>query len=217
MLDVGAGSGRHSAQAAAAGANVVAVDLGDSIDVARRNLPPEVLTVEADAEDLPFEPGSFDFVMAIGVLHHLPDPARALRAIARFARPGGHVHVYLYWWPESRLQRTVLRGVAAARRLTVRLPHRLLHLACYPLAAALLLMVVAPYRGVATPSARTPARPRASTEDVCRLSVRRARQRPVRPLLRPDRVPLRAPRGGRDAGGGRAPGSRGASKRGMDR
>ena len=148
MLDVGAGSGRHSAQAAAAGANVVAVDLGDSIDVARRNLPPEVLTVEADAEDLPFEPGSFDFVMAIGVLHHLPDPARALRAIARFARPGGHVHVYLYWWPESRLQRTVLRGVAAARRLTVRLPHRLLHLACYPLAAALLLMVVAPYRAL---------------------------------------------------------------------
>ena len=104
--------------------------------------------MEADAENLPFEPGSFDFVMAIGVLHHLPDPARALRAIARFARPGGHVHVYLYWWPESRLHRTVLRGVAAARRLTVRLPHRFLHLACYPLAAALRLMVVAPYRGL---------------------------------------------------------------------
>jgi SAM-dependent methyltransferase len=145
VLDVGTGSGRHAAQAAAAGARVVAVDLGDSIDVARRNLPPDVLTVQADAEDLPFEPGNFDIVMSIGVLHHLPDPARALRAIARFAKPGGHVHIYLYWWPESRLQRAVLRGVAGTRRLTVPMPHRLLHLACYPLAAVLQLSVVCPY------------------------------------------------------------------------
>jgi uncharacterized protein YbaR (Trm112 family) len=39
MLDVGTGSGRHSYEAARLGADVVAVDLGQSIDVARRNLP----------------------------------------------------------------------------------------------------------------------------------------------------------------------------------
>ena len=146
ILDVGAGSGRHSFHAAQAGADVVAVDLGASIDVARRNLPATVLTVQADAERLPFEPAGFDIVMSIGVLHHLPDPQRALRSIARHARPGGHVHVYLYWLPEQRWQRALLDVVAAVRRATVRLPHPVLHALCFPLAAGLHAVFVAPGR-----------------------------------------------------------------------
>ena len=146
ILDVGTGSGRHSFYAAQAGAKVVAVDLGASIDVARRNLPKSVLTIQADAEQLPLEEGSFDIVMSIGVLHHLPDPERALRTVARYARIGGHVHVYVYWRPERRWHRAVLGLVAAARRLTVRLPHRVLHLLCYPLAVGLEVAFVAPYR-----------------------------------------------------------------------
>ncbi len=146
LLDVGAGSGRHSLHAARAGADVTAVDVGASIDIARRNLPPSVMTVEADAEHLPFEHGSFDLVMSIGVLHHLPDPERALRAITRFARPGGHVHIYVYWVPHQRWQRSVLGLVSALRRVTVRVPHRVLHWLCYPIAAVLHVSFVAPYR-----------------------------------------------------------------------
>lgn len=148
VLDIGAGSGRHSIHAAGAGAHVIAVDLGDSIDVARRNLPASVLTVQADAERLPFAPGSFDLVMSIGVLHHLPDTERALRSIARYAKPGGHVHVYLYWMPQQRWHRATLRLVSALRRFTVRLPHRVLHALCYPLAAVLQVTLVAPYRAL---------------------------------------------------------------------
>lgn len=146
VLDVGTGSGRHAGEAARQGARVVAVDLGDAIDVARRNVPPEVMTVQADAEALPFAPASFDFVMSIGVLHHLPDTGRALRALVPFAKPGGRVHVYLYWWPTRRSHRLILRGVSMARRLTTQMPHRLLHAACYPLAALLFIAVVLPYR-----------------------------------------------------------------------
>jgi ubiquinone/menaquinone biosynthesis C-methylase UbiE/uncharacterized protein YbaR (Trm112 family) len=146
LLDVGTGSGRHAFYAAEQGARVVAVDLGRSIDVARGNLPANALTVQADAERLPFEPGTFDFVMSVGVLHHLPDPQRALERIAPMARPGGHVHVYLYWVPEQRWHVAVLRLVTAVRRITVRLPHRLLHALCVPLAAVLALTVVWPYR-----------------------------------------------------------------------
>jgi ubiquinone/menaquinone biosynthesis C-methylase UbiE/uncharacterized protein YbaR (Trm112 family) len=148
VLDVGAGSGRHSFQAHAAGARVVAVDLGDSIDVARANLPPEVLTVQCDAERLPFAPQTFDLVMSIGVLHHLPDTERALRGLPRFVRPGGRLHVYLYWKPPVRWHRTVLDLVTAARRVTTRMPHRLLHALCYPLAAVLYVTFVAPYRAL---------------------------------------------------------------------
>ena len=155
ILDVGAGSGRHSFHAARYGAQVVAVDLGTSIDVARANLPPDVLTVQADAEDLPFDPASFDIVMSIGVLHHLPDPERALRSIAPYARHGGHVHIYLYWVPERASHRAVLRVVTLARRVTVSMPHRLLHALCYPLAIGLWLGAVCPYRMLrARPRAR---------------------------------------------------------------
>lgn len=146
VLDVGTGSGRHSFHAAQAGAQVVAVDLGASIDVARHNLPDSVLTAQADAEALPFELESFDLVMSIGVLHHLPDTERALRSIARYAKPGGHVHVYLYWVPEQAWHRRVLRAVTALRRVTVRLPHPVLHALCYPLAALLWVGIVGPYR-----------------------------------------------------------------------
>ena len=148
MLDAGAGSGRHSRQAALYGARVVAVDLGDSIDVARANTPATVLTIQSDLEALPLAPGSFDFVMSIGVLHHLPNTERALRYLVQFARPGGRVRVYLYWQPERHWHRAILRGVAAVRRATTRMPHRLLHSLCYPLAALLWVFVVAPYRAL---------------------------------------------------------------------
>lgn len=146
LLDVGTGSGRHALHASLAGASVVAVDVGPSIDIARANLPRSVLTVQADAEQLPLPPACFDVVMSIGVLHHLPDPVRGLRAIARHARPGGYVHVYLYWRPERRSHRAVLRAVSAVRIVTTRIPFRILHAACYPLAALLHIVVVAPYR-----------------------------------------------------------------------
>jgi SAM-dependent methyltransferase/uncharacterized protein YbaR (Trm112 family) len=148
LLDVGAGSGRHSVQAASYGARVVAVDLGQSIDVARRNLPDEVLTVQADAERLPFAGGAFDLVMSIGVLHHLPDPERAFRRLVELIAPGGHAHIYLYWVPEHALHRLVLRAVTASRRITVRMPHRQLRWLCYPFAAALWTGIVLPYRSL---------------------------------------------------------------------
>lgn len=146
VLDVGAGSGRHSAQAAQHGARVVAVDLGRSIDVARRNLPPDVLTVQADAERLPFPSDCFDFVMSVGVLHHLRNTQAALASLVPYVVPSGHLHVYLYWIPEIRWHRLVLRFVTVARRGTVRLPYPLLHPLCYPVAAALWLGAVLPYR-----------------------------------------------------------------------
>jgi ubiquinone/menaquinone biosynthesis C-methylase UbiE len=146
VLDVGTGSGRHSYQADACGASVVAVDLGDSIDVARRNLPNRVLTVQADADELPFAEGSFDFVMSIGVLHHLSDPGQTLRSIVRYVRPGGRLRVYLYWVPPRRWHRRVLELVTRVRRFTTRMPHRLLHALCYPLAAVLFAAFVLPYK-----------------------------------------------------------------------
>lgn len=146
VLDAGTGSGRHARMASLYGASVAAIDLGASIDVARANVPPDVLTVQTDLESLPFEPQTFDLVMSIGVLHHLPNPERALTYLAQFAKPGGRVRIYLYWRPQQTWHRIALRGVDAARRLTTRLPHRLLEALCYPLAAILWIGIVTPYK-----------------------------------------------------------------------
>lgn len=45
--------------------------------------------VQADLEDLPFEPGSFDLVVCSHVLEHVPDDRRAMREIRRVLDVGG--------------------------------------------------------------------------------------------------------------------------------
>ena len=42
-----------------------------------------------NAEVLPFPSGAFAGVTSMGVLHHIPDPARAIAEIRRVLRPGG--------------------------------------------------------------------------------------------------------------------------------
>jgi len=42
-----------------------------------------------DAENLDFEDGTFDSVYSFGVLHHVPDAARAFREVKRVLVPGG--------------------------------------------------------------------------------------------------------------------------------
>jgi ubiquinone/menaquinone biosynthesis C-methylase UbiE len=51
----------------------------------------EVTTVETEAEELPFEDGSFDIVFGHAVLHHIPDLDRAFAEFHRVLRPGGAI------------------------------------------------------------------------------------------------------------------------------
>lgn len=51
----------------------------------------DVEAVRSDAEALPFADASFELVIGHAVLHHLPDPGRALRECLRVVVPGGTV------------------------------------------------------------------------------------------------------------------------------
>ncbi len=50
----------------------------------------------ADAEMLPFSDGSFDIVYSWAVLHHTPNPARALAEAQRVLAPNGKLKLMLY-------------------------------------------------------------------------------------------------------------------------
>jgi SAM-dependent methyltransferase len=50
------------------------------------------IDVVCDAQELPFDDQSFDAVIGIAVLEHVPDPPRAVSEIYRVLRPGGLIY-----------------------------------------------------------------------------------------------------------------------------
>jgi SAM-dependent methyltransferase len=104
VLDVAAGTGNASLPAARLGARVTASDLTPELLVAGRERARadelELDWVEADAENLPFDDGSFDVVIsAIGVMF-APMHERAAAELVRVTRRGGRTGV-LSWTPEG--------------------------------------------------------------------------------------------------------------------
>ena len=97
VLDVGCGMGRFAEVATRWGARVVGIDLSAAAEVAAKNLADrDFVAFQADVFSLPFAPESFDIIYSVGVLHHTPDTARAVRELHRVLRPGGRAVVMLY-------------------------------------------------------------------------------------------------------------------------
>jgi SAM-dependent methyltransferase len=104
VLDVAAGTGNASVPAARRGGRVTASDLTPDLLAAGQRRPEarglDIEWVEADAEHLPFEDGSFDVVLsAIGVMF-APHHQLAADELVRACRPGGTIAV-LSWTPEG--------------------------------------------------------------------------------------------------------------------
>lgn len=106
VLDVAAGTGNAAIPAARRGAEVVASDLTPELFEAGRARAEaegvELEWVEADAESLPFEDGSFDAVISsIGVMF-APHHQAAADELVRVCRPDGTIGL-LSWTPEGML------------------------------------------------------------------------------------------------------------------
>jgi SAM-dependent methyltransferase len=98
VLDAGCGMGRWTLQAAGMRAkDVVALDLGGSVDIAYANTAhlDNVHVVQGDIMELPVAP-VFDVICCIGVLHHMPDPGAAFASLARMLAPGGTISAWVY-------------------------------------------------------------------------------------------------------------------------
>lgn len=102
VLEVGCGAGwmwEQSTIEVPAGVTLTVTDLsGGMVDeaVARIGATGRVIAVTgqvADAQQLPFDTGQFDIVIANHMLYHLPSPARGVAELARVLAADGHVVV----------------------------------------------------------------------------------------------------------------------------
>jgi ubiquinone/menaquinone biosynthesis C-methylase UbiE/DNA-binding transcriptional ArsR family regulator len=92
--DLGCGTGALSASLAPFVARIIAVDRsGEMLEAAERRLRelPNVQVRKGDLESLPLDDAAIDAATLVLVLHHLPDPAAAIRETARVLKPGGRV------------------------------------------------------------------------------------------------------------------------------
>ena len=97
VLEVGCGAGFLSVELAKRGLRVYAIDSAETmVELTRQHAEEsgvtELLSVGiGDVYDLGFEDGSFDLVVALGVIPWLERPELAIREMARVSMPGGHV------------------------------------------------------------------------------------------------------------------------------
>jgi SAM-dependent methyltransferase len=127
VFEGGCGKGRHTVVAAGGGAAaVVALDLGDAVEVAfaHTRALPNAHVIQGDLLTPPVA-RAFDLAFSVGVLHHLPDPRAGFDAVRGVVRPGGRVAVWVYGRENNEW---IVRWVNPMREhLTARLPHRLLY------------------------------------------------------------------------------------------
>jgi 2-polyprenyl-3-methyl-5-hydroxy-6-metoxy-1,4-benzoquinol methylase len=127
VLDVGCGMGRYAEVMSRWGARLIGIDLSAAVEAAARNLAAYPATIfQADVFSLPFAEESFDYIYSLGVLHHTPDCEQAFKCLPKLMKPGGGIAIWLYsaynrWYRMSDLYRKVTR----------RMPPKLLHTLCY--------------------------------------------------------------------------------------
>jgi 2-polyprenyl-6-hydroxyphenyl methylase / 3-demethylubiquinone-9 3-methyltransferase len=96
VIDVGCGGGILSEPMARAGAEVIGIDKSPpALAVARQHAVDQKVSVtylQRSAEEMAQEqPGTFDLVVCMELIEHVPDPASLVTACAALARHGGSV------------------------------------------------------------------------------------------------------------------------------
>jgi SAM-dependent methyltransferase len=139
--DIGVGSGRWAARVAGRVGRLHVIDASvEALGVARRNLASfsncEFHHTSVDA--IPIEEGSLDFAYSLGVLHHVPETATALRSCVRLLKPGAPFLVYLYYALDNRPAhyRMLFQVAEQVRKKVSRLPFGLRYATSQVLAAS---------------------------------------------------------------------------------
>ena len=133
-LDIGCGTGRWTKYLSKKVGFIEAVDPSNAIFAADKLLGDikNVRLSQASIETLPFADETFDFVMSIGVLHHIPDTRKALYDCVKKVKKGGYFFVYLYYNLERRgpLYKALFKISDLVRNIVSLLPGKIKHFVC---------------------------------------------------------------------------------------
>lgn len=110
ILDVGTGPARIPIALCRRDpkARVLGIDLAPSMlrlaarNVHEANLAERIRLARVDAKALPWPGGAFEAVISNTIIHHIPEPERALEQLARCVAPGGSLFVRDLARPGSR-------------------------------------------------------------------------------------------------------------------
>jgi len=136
--DIGSGTGRIVNMLLAAGAaHVTAIEPSRAFDVLMRNTAnasDKVTYLNVRGDELPAQ--DFDFVISIGVIHHIPEPKPVLEAAFHALKSGGALLIWVYGHEGGRLYQTIFLPVRAiTRKLPVRV-NEAIAAAIYPVTIA---------------------------------------------------------------------------------
>jgi SAM-dependent methyltransferase len=108
VLECGCGAGRFTEILLCLGATVVSVDLSEAVEANRDNFPLSAKhqVLQADIENLPFLPGSFDVVFCLGVIQHTPNPERTIAKLYKQMIVGGLLVIDHYTYGVSDYTKT---------------------------------------------------------------------------------------------------------------
>jgi SAM-dependent methyltransferase len=131
-FDMGCGSGRWARLVAPKVGHLHCIDPSKAIEVAKVNLSANenVSFHQSSVDGMCLPANSQDFGYSLGVLHHVPDTAAAIRSCVEMLKPDAPLLLYLYYSFENRPWwfRTVWRVSDYGRKLIYRLPVSLKHI-----------------------------------------------------------------------------------------
>lgn len=126
VCDIGSGTGRIVNMLLDVGARIVtAIEPSEAFKVLEQNTlerKDKVHLIQATGDKIPAD-AQFDYVISLGVLHHIVDPNPTVRAAYTSLKPGGKMLIWLYGVEGNRLYLSIFGPL---RKITTRLPHFIL-------------------------------------------------------------------------------------------
>lgn len=130
-FDMGCGSGRWAKWVAPKVSKLHCIDPSNALEIAKKNLisHDNIIYHKASVDSVEIEDSSQDFGYSLGVLHHIPNTADAIKSCSKLLKPNAPMLLYLYYAFDNRnfIFKLLWRTSNFFRRLIHPLPSNLKH------------------------------------------------------------------------------------------
>ena len=98
ILEAGSGAGRFTEHLVKTKGMIISFDFSNAVEANYRSngYNENLLIVQANIYEMPFDEKSFDRVLCIGVLQHTPDPQLSFKLLIDMLKKGGHICTDIY-------------------------------------------------------------------------------------------------------------------------